>query len=106
MRMRGIAGTLPHMAPLRKMVGKKATVIFLIAFLLVIHLLLVHPHDEPSALEACVVMLGSAILAFLLAVIPRSDLWYESVTTAGGMTFQPRLLSRPPPSPVGTVMRH
>jgi hypothetical protein len=94
------------MAALRTVVSKRATVIFLIAILLVVHLLLVHPHDEPSALEACVVLLGSAILAFLLAVIPRSDLWYKSVIGAAGMTVQPRLISRTRPSPVGTVMRH
>jgi hypothetical protein len=94
------------MAALSTVVRKRATVVFLIAFLLVIHLLLVHPHDEPSDLEACVVLLGSAILALLLAVIPRSELWYESVITAGGIRVQPRLISRPPPSPVGTVMRH
>ncbi len=94
------------MAALRTVVSKRATVVFLIALLLVVHLLLVHTHDDASALEACVVLLGSVVLALLVAVIPRSDLWYESVATAGGMTVPLRLIGRPSPSLVGTVMRH
>ncbi len=82
------------------------TVIFLIAFLMVVHLLIVHAHDDPSALEACLVVAGSAVLALLAGVVQSSERTSEGVVTTGRLTVHTQLVGWPPPCRVGTVMRH
>ena len=100
------SGTLPAMASLRKAVNNRATVMFLIAFLIVVHLLFVHGHDDPSALEACVVLFVSLAVGLVAGVLPARRTVARSIPVAARVVNQPWEVRRPLPALVGTVMRH
>lgn len=80
--------------------------IFVIAFLIVVHLLLVHGHDEPSTLEACLVLLTSATVALIAVVLPTDQTVTRSVPVTAGLVDQPWVERRPLPAVLGMVMRH
>jgi hypothetical protein len=94
------------MAALRKVVNNRATVIFLVAFLIVVHLLFVHGHDDPSALEACVVLFVSLAVGLVAGVLPTSRRVTRSIPVAARVVNQPWEVRRPLPGLLGTVMRH
>jgi len=100
------SGTLPAMAALRKAVNNRATVIFLVAFLIFVHLLFVHGHDDSSALEACVVLFVSLAVGLVAGVLPASRRVERAIPARPGVVNQPREVRRPLPALLGTVMRH
>ncbi len=94
------------MAALRNAVNNRATVIFLIAFLIVVHLLVVHGHDEPSALEACVVLLVSIAAVLVAGALRTGRPATTSIPVAARVVVELWEAHRPSPALKGTVMRH
>ena len=95
------------MASFRRALNNRMVVVFVIACLLVIHLLMVHGHEDPSAtLQACIVLLVSLTFALAIGVMGASPGLSIPVPVATVPVDQLWGVSRLLPVDSKTVMRN
>lgn len=95
------------MASMRRALNNRTIVVFVIACLLVIHLLMVHGHEDSSAtLQACIVLLVSLTFALAIGVMGASPGLSIPVLVATDPVDQSWGVSRLLPVDSKTVMRH